>query len=307
MKVLVTGGAGFIGSHIVDLLIEEGYKPVVIDNLSTGNPEFLQENVSIYKEDISSVKLEEIFARERPDVVIHHAAQVDVSRSLQNPYSDAQTNIIGTIRLLECCKKFNVKKIIYASSCAIYGDAGDISIKEEFPKMPISFYGISKYTPELYIKKFHKLYGLTYTILRYANVYGPRQTPKGEGGVVSIFIQNLKEGDQPTIFGDGQQTRDFVYVKDVARANLLALYDGDNETFNIGCNRETSINKLFQLITSLLNKQLTPVHSSKREGDIRNSRLDFTKAIQHLGWSPHYNLITGLKETIDYFGISLST
>ncbi|WP_273834666.1 NAD-dependent epimerase/dehydratase family protein [Guptibacillus sedimenti] len=298
MKVLVTGGAGFIGSHIVDLLIDEGYQPVVVDNLSTGNLGFLHEKVPFYKENITSSNLEAIFAKERPDIVIHHAAQVDVSQSIQNPYDDAVSNIIGTIQLLDCCIKFKVKKFIYASSCAVYGDAGDLSINEGYPIQPISFYGISKYTPELYIKRFQQLYGLTYTILRYANVYGPRQTPKGEGGVVSIFREQLKDNKQPIIFGDGQQTRDFVYVKDVARANILALKKGQNEIFNIGCNTKTNINDLFKLMNTMTKKQLLPKYKPQRKEDIRFSQLNNNKATQLLGWKPKYDLTSGLEDTI---------
>ena len=190
MKVLVTGGVGFIGSHIVDTLIEAGYKVVVVDNLSTGKKEYLNDKAMFYHIDLHSKQLEEVFAKELPDFVIHEAAQVDVSISINDPYYDAYSNILGTIYLLELSRKYHVKKIIYASSSAVYGETGDYSIQESSIIQPISFYGASKYTPEQYIQLYQKLYGLSYTIFRYANVYGPRQTPKGEGGVISIFVKN---------------------------------------------------------------------------------------------------------------------
>ena len=187
MKVLVTGGAGFIGSHVVELLIQSGYEPLVVDNLRSGKREHVPSNVCFIDLDISSPQIEDVFAREKPDVVIHLAAQVDVAYSIQNPVEDANQNILGTIRLLECCKKYDVKKFILSSSCAVYGEKDDCSILETFSIQPQSFYGISKYTSELYIQIFNILHNVPFTILRYANVYGPRQTSKGEGGVISIF------------------------------------------------------------------------------------------------------------------------
>ena len=233
MKVLVTGGAGFIGSHIVDTLIESGYEVVVVDNLSSGKKEYLNDKAIFYDLDLHSKQIEDVFEKELPDFVIHEAAQVDVSISIHHPYFDAYSNILGTIHLLELSRKYHVKKVIYASSCAVYGETGDYSIQENSKIQPISFYGASKYTPELYIQLYQKLYGLPYTILRYANVYGPRQTPKGEGGVISIFVQKLLKNENLIIYGYGTQTRDFVYVKDVAHANLLVLTKGGKS--NIQC------------------------------------------------------------------------
>ncbi|WP_026565577.1 NAD-dependent epimerase/dehydratase family protein [Bacillus sp. UNC41MFS5] len=301
MKVLVTGGAGFIGSHVVDLLIQSGYEPIVVDNLRSGNREFVPPNVRFIKMDISSPKIEEVFAREKPDVVIHLAAQVDVAYSVKNPVEDANQNILGTIRLLTCSHKFKVKKFIFSSSCAIYGEKDDCSIKETFPVQPLSFYGISKYTSELYIQAFLQLFQLPYTILRYANVYGPRQSSIGEGGVISIFLKKVLNGEAPHILGDGEQTRDFVYVKDVARANVLSIEKGTNGIFNIGTNSKTSINQLFQIITSLTNSNLSPILMPEREGDIRYSRLDNTKAVNLLAWKPDFDLQTGLNETLNYY------
>ncbi|MFP5110355.1 NAD-dependent epimerase/dehydratase family protein [Neobacillus sp. C211] len=302
MRVMVTGGAGFIGSHIVDLLITEGHEVIVVDNLSTGNKEFVNNRATFYVANICSPQLEGIFSKENPEYVIHQAAQVDVAKSIQDPVFDAQTNILGTIRLLECCRKFNVRKIVYASSCAAYGETDDRSIKESSMTEPISYYGISKHTPERYIQLYSQFYKLPFTILRYANVYGPRQTPKGEGGVVAIFLQKALKGEQLTIYGNGEQTRDFVYVKDVAAANLLALGKGNNEIINIGLNQKTSINQLFGVISSLGEIPLgVPVYLPARNGDILYSQLNNAKALQLLGWKPRYDLLSGLKETKQFY------
>ncbi|MDR7240106.1 NAD-dependent epimerase/dehydratase family protein [Neobacillus drentensis] len=301
MKVLVTGGAGFIGSHVVDLLIQSGYEPIVVDNLMSGKRDNVPPNVRFIDVDISSPQLEDIFAKEKPDVVIHLAAQVDVAYSIQNPVEDATQNILGTIRLLTCCHKYNVKKFIFSSSCAVYGEKDDCSIKETFPILPQSFYGISKYTSEMYIQIFNILHNVPFTILRYANVYGPRQSSKGEGGVISIFFKKVLNGESPFIYGDGEQTRDFVYVKDVALANVLAIEKGTNEIFNIGCNSKTSINELYQMTTSLASLNIPSISMPVRKGDIRYSRLDNTKAINLLSWNPVYELQAGLNETLKYY------
>lgn len=301
IKVLVTGGAGFIGSHIVDLLDEQGYKVIVVDNLSTGTSSYLPSNIKLYELDLRSETLESVFQQERPEFVIHQAAQVDVHQSVIDPVKDAENNILSTIRLLTYCHKYGVKKIIYASSCAIYGETADISILESFVIQPISFYGISKFTPEMYIRCFYDLFGLSYTILRYSNVYGPRQIPKGEGGVVSIFFRKLLSGESPYIFGDGNQTRDFVYVRDVAMANVLALYKGTNEILNISSNEKVSINQLYHLITSIMSINISPSYGPARQGDIQYSQLDNIKAKQVLGWEPTYNLISGLQECFQYY------
>ncbi|MEH7308222.1 NAD-dependent epimerase/dehydratase family protein [Neobacillus drentensis] len=301
MKVLVTGGAGFIGSHVVDLLIQSGYEPIVVDNLVSGNREFVQPNVRFINMDICSPQIETVFVREKPDVVIHLAAQVDVAFSVQNPVDDANQNILGTIRLLDCCHKFNVQKFIFASSCAVYGIKDECSIKETFSIQPQSFYGISKYSSELYIQTFSQLFQLPYTILRYANVYGPRQSSKGEGGVISIFFKKMLKGESPYIFGDGEQTRDFVYVKDVAYANIMSIEKGTNGIFNIGTNSKTSINDLFQEVKSLTSTNISPIVMPERKGDIRYSRLDNTSAVNLLSWKPIFDLQTGLNETLKYY------
>lgn len=301
-KVLVTGGAGFIGSHIVKLLLNKGYEVVVVDNLTTGQFENISSfNVPFYKTDIVSSELKDIFSKEKPNYVIHHAAQVDVTKSINLPTYDAETNIIGTINLLSCCCQYDVDKIIYASSCAVYGYTGDSPITEDFPIQPISFYGISKSVPEMYIRQFHDFYGLKYTIFRYANVYGPRQTSKGEGGVISIFTTKALKREQPIIYGNGEQTRDFIYVEDIAKANALALDKGDNEIFNIGTNQKTSINELYNKVNVLRPFAHSAKYSSPREGDILHSRLSYVKAKKILGWKPSVSLERGIQETLKYY------
>ena len=301
MKVLVTGGAGFIGSHVVETLINWGHEPVVADNFLSGKREFVHPKVRVYDIDITSPKLKEVFEKEKPKAVIHLAAQVDVAFSIKDPVTDAYHNILGTINLLTCCHRYNIQKFIFSSSCAVYGDKDDISIPETSPIHPLSYYGISKYTSELYIQIFNSLHHLPFTVLRYANVYGPRQTPKGEGGVVSIFFQKILKGESPYIFGDGEQTRDFVFVKDVAAANVLSIEKGTNEIFNIGSNTKTSINDLFRMISKAESKQISAIYMPNREGDIRYSCLDNRKAANLLGWQPSFDLFTGLDETLKYY------
>ncbi|MBM7622993.1 SDR family oxidoreductase [Sporohalobacter salinus] len=301
MKVLVTGGAGFIGSHIVDELIKEGADVIVVDNLSTGCLDNVNSKAKFYEIDIRDEELKGVFAEQDIDYVIHQAAQIDIQKSIQEPTFDAQNNIEGTINLLEACREYKVKKIIYASSAAVYGSPEYLGIDEEHPVKPISLYGISKHTPEHYIKTYKQLYDLDYTILRYANVYGPRQDPKGEGGVISIFVDAMLEGKKPTIFGDGQQTRDFIYVKDIAQANLAALKRADNKVLNISCHTQTSINELVTEMNQILGSNLEADYEDERPGDIRHSYLTNQKAIKQLDWQPEYDLETGLRRTLTYY------
>ncbi|MBU0536065.1 MAG: NAD-dependent epimerase/dehydratase family protein, partial [Nanoarchaeota archaeon] len=247
MKVVVTGGAGFIGSHIVDILISKGYDVVVVDNLSTGKKDNINPKARFYEVDITnSPFLVKVFEKEKPDFVIHEAAQINVRKSVSEPVFDAITNIIGTIELLELCREHKVKKIVYAGSGgACYGEPEQIPCNELHPVNPICHYGVSKHAAEHYFFLYKYLYRIDYVILRYSNVYGPRQDPKGEAGVISIFLDKIKNQEKPNIFGDGEQTRDYVYVSDVARENLLAL-ESQSQTsiFNIGTGRETSVNQL---------------------------------------------------------------
>ena len=301
MNILVTGGAGFIASHIVDKLIAVGHRVAVMDNLSTGSISNVTSKARFYEVDILDKKINEIIKAEKPQVVIHHAAQIDIQKSLQDPVFDGQVNILGTINLLKACINHGVEKIIYASSAAVYGDPEYLPVDELHPVGPISYYGISKHTPEHYIETFSRLHGLKYTVLRYANAFGPRQDPKGEGGVVSIFVDKLLKGDNPTIFGDGLQTRDFVYVDDIARANVFAIDRGDNEIINISSNARTSVSELFETMRELTGLRLQPCFEAARAGDILHSALDNKKARDLLNWTPAYNLAVGLKETIEYY------
>ncbi len=303
MKVLVTGGAGFIGSHIVDRLMEEGYDVVIIDNLSTGKEENLNPRARFYRLDIQSPSLEEVFRKERPDYVSHQAAQIDVRRSVSDPLFDARVNVLGTINLLENCVKYKVKKVIFASSGgAIYGEQELFPAPETHPLKPISPYGITKLAGEHYLYYYKIVYDLNYVSLRYANVYGPRQDPFGEAGVVAIFIQKMLNGGQPVINGDGEQTRDFVYVEDVARANILAFKNNTKESvFNIGTGVETTINQIFHSLRGIINPEIKELHGPPKDAEQRRSVVDSTRAKIELNWEPEVRLSEGLKRTVRSF------
>ena len=301
MSVLVTGGAGFIGSNIVDGLIEEGHKVIVVDNLSTGKKENLNEEAEFYQLDIRDQGLEKVFKQYDITHVIHHAAQIDVQHSIKDPLFDAQNNILGTINVLEMAKKYKVEKIIYASSAAVYGEPDYLPVDEEHPIKAMSPYGITKHTPEHYIKMYSELYNLKYTIFRYSNVYGPRQDPKGEGGVVSIFVDKMLAEERPVIFGDGQQTRDFIHVYDIIKANLLALEKGDNILVNISTESRDSVNDLVDYLNEVLPYNLEAVYEDARKGDILHSSLANDKAKELLDWTPDYDLRAGLEQTVEYY------
>jgi UDP-glucose 4-epimerase len=301
MNILVTGGAGFIGSNLVDSLIEEGHHTGVIDNLSSGKRGNVHPQSEFFEIDIANPLLGEVFASFKPDLVIHHAAQIDVRRSILYPDLDAAANIMGTISLLELCRRFEVRKIIYASSAAVYGAPQFLGITEDHPKRPQSFYGVSKFAVEPYIDVYSQLYGLDYTILRYANVFGMRQDAKGEGGVVSIFIDKLLRKESPIIYGNGEQTRDFIYVKDIVRANLAAIDLGSQSIVNLGTNQQTSINDLLNLAALAMGEKVNPIYQEGRAGDIEHSRLDNSLAEKVLRWEPRYSLMMGLEETCAYY------
>ena len=299
MKILVTGGAGFIGSNIVDALIEKKHKVAIVDNLATGNMKNVNKKAKFYKVSVTDFnKIENIFKKEKFDVVIHHAAQLDVRKSVADPSFDADVNIKGTINILEACKRTKVKKIIFASSGGtIYGECSSKAPDEKAFANPLSPYGVAKLSVEHYIKCYSALYGLKYTVLRYANVYGPRQDPFGEAGVVAIFIGKMLKNDPVFIFGDGKQLRDYVYVKDVVSANLKALTKGNNEIINIGTHKTFSVNQLAK-ITNYKNK---PIYKPKRSGELLKSFLNISKANKVLNWQPKTNIVTGLKNTVDFF------
>ena len=305
MNILVTGGAGFIGSNLVDRLIGKGDKVVIIDNLSTGKIENVRNGAKFYQLDICNKKIVDVFKKENIDIVYHKAAQVDVQKSIENPIFDGNVNILGTINILEACKATNAKKIIYSSSAAVYGDPKYLGIDEEHPINPISYYGISKYTPENYMRMYNELYNIDYTILRYSNVYGIGQESKGEGGIIDIFIKKLLKGESPIIFGDGSITRDFIYVEDIVEANIKALNRGSKEVFNIGTGKETSIKELFHMIKKIMDIDIKAEYGKEQKGDIKNSFFNINKAKEKLGWTPQYRLKEGLIKTIKYYEESL--
>tara|TARA_Y100000034_G_scaffold79823_1_gene95801 strand:+ start:12280 stop:13185 length:906 start_codon:yes stop_codon:yes gene_type:complete len=298
-KALVTGGAGFIGSWVVDYLIHEGFNVIVIDNLSTGSKDNLNKKAKFYELDIKDKNILEIFEKEKPEYVYHLAAQINVRESIKDPLEDSKTNVLGSLNILNSCIKHNVKKFIFSSTGgAIYGDDCKIPTSEEEKEGPLSPYGISKLTIEKYLKFYKDVYGLDYVSLRYSNVYGPRQNSKGEAGVVSIFINKLILGETPIINGSGKQTRDYIYVKDVAKANILAL--NLSGIFNVGTSKETNVNELFRKITENRGIQTKAIHGPEIKGEQMRSCLDSTKLIEK-GWKIEYNLDKGLKETIEYF------
>ncbi|WP_409344174.1 NAD-dependent epimerase/dehydratase family protein [Paenibacillus sp. MBLB4367] len=301
MRVMVTGGAGFIASHLVDSLIELGHEVAVVDNMSTGKNDFLNKTAKFYNFDITSSTLNYAFKDFNPEIVYHHAAQIDVQHSLKDPVFDAKVNILGTIALLEQCKAHEVRKVVYASSAAVYGHPDYLPVDEQHPLRPISYYGISKHTPEHYIQTYANLYDLDFTILRYANAYGIRQDPKGEGGVISIFLDKLLRGETPVIYGDGEQTRDFVYVKDIVSANIAALTRGSRALYNISYNLQTSVNELVHAMSEVMNIRVVPHYMPQRSGDIVHSRLNNSAAIRELGWEPTFSLRDGLAETCAYY------
>lgn len=301
-NILVTGGAGFIGSHVVDLLICEGHRVVVVDNLSTGRPENLNPEATFYKMDIRDEGLEKVFKNERPEVVIHHAAQVSVRNSVEDPVEDASINILGSLNLLEHSVKGKVKKFIFASTGgAIYGEQEYFPADEGHPQMPVSPYGVAKLSVERYLHFYREVYGLNYVSLRYSNVYGPRQDPYGEAGVVAIFTEKMLSGVQPVINGTGEQTRDFLYVGDAARANLLALREGVSGVFNIGTGRETSINRLFHLLKGLIGDDIGAHHGPPKKGEQFRSSLNPEKAEKIMGWRPEIPIEEGLRLTVESF------
>ncbi|NOY77130.1 MAG: SDR family oxidoreductase [Calditrichaeota bacterium] len=302
MKVLVTGGAGFIGSNIVDALISAGHKVVVVDNLYMGRLKNLNPKAKFYLLDLRADELEKVFALEKFDAVFHEAAQMDVRRSVENPIFDAEVNVLGTLNVLQNSVKNGVKKIIFASTGgAIYGEQDYFPADENHPNRPVSPYGITKLTVEKYLYFYKLTYGLQHVILRYANVYGPRQNPHGEAGVVAIFIEKMLLGEQPIINGDGTQTRDFVFVDDVVRANLLALDYPESDVFNVGTAIETDVNTIFRELNTIIGKNIPETHGPAKEGEQQRSVIDYSKTKKLLGWEPKVSLQEGLRKTVDYF------
>jgi UDP-glucose 4-epimerase len=301
-KILVTGGAGFIASHVVDALIEQGHDVVIVDDLSGGNKANINPRAKFYQTDIRSSNLNEIFSKEKPEIVSHHAARTSVIRSLSEPADDAEVNIVGSLNLLQNCIKWRVKKIIYASSGgAIYGEPVYLPCDENHPIAPLSPYGVSKYAVELYIRSYLNNYGLNYTILRYANVYGPRQISTGEAAVIAKFSYQMLRGFDISINGNGEQERDFVHVKDIVRANILAMGQPDNRIYNLGTGKSVSINHIFLLLKSLTNYRNEPHYVAETKGEIFKTSLTAFKAKQELGWVPEITLEDGLKITLAFY------
>ncbi|KAA3620006.1 MAG: NAD-dependent epimerase/dehydratase family protein [Calditrichaeota bacterium] len=302
MKTLVTGGAGFIGSHIVDALLEKGHDVAIVDSMITGQKDNINPDAKFFQLDIRSEELGDLLKQEKFDAVIHQAAQMDVRKSVEDPRFDADTNIMGTINLLRACAESGVKRFQFASTGgASYGEQSEFPATEEHPQWPDSPYGITKLACERYINYFSQSYGMSYALLRYANVYGPRQNPHGEAGVVAIFCKLLLADKQPIINGDGKQTRDFVYVSDVVQANLRALEHNDNFYLNVGTGIETDINTIFHELNSGIGTQKLEKHAPAKTGEQVRSVLSFAKTKEILGWEPQVDLKTGINETIKFF------
>ncbi len=302
MKVLVTGGAGFIGSHVCDAFVRAGHEVVALDNLSSGRKENLDPRVRLEVMDIRSPEAAQLIRAERPQVMCHLAAQMDVRRSVEDPRFDADANILGFLNLLEASRVAGVQKVVFSSTGgAIYGEQDVYPAPESHATRPVSPYGVSKAAGELYLGYYKAQYGMKFVALRYANVYGPRQNPHGEAGVVAIFCKRLLAGQECTIYGEGKQTRDFVYVEDVARANQLAVEKDFSGAINIGTGLETDINRLYTLLAEASGAPRPALHAPGKPGEQLRSCVDNALARKVLGWQPGVELADGLRRTMDYF------
>jgi UDP-glucose 4-epimerase len=301
MKTLVTGGAGFIGSHLVDALLAQGDDVAIVDNLATGKREYVNSLARFYEVDICSPRVREVIEAERPEVVFHQAAQASVKVSTDDPIHDTQVNVVGLLTVLEACVSAGARKVVFASSGATYGNPDYLPIDENHLQRPGSPYGISKMVAEHYLRYYAADRGLQFTALRYGNVYGPRQDPYGEAGVVAIFTNQLLAGEVPVIHWDGEQVRDYVYVEDVAKANLLAAHKGDGRCYSIGTGIGTSVNEIYRMICEVLECAVTPRRGDRRAGDLRAARFDASLARSELGWEPAVPLTDGLRRTSALF------
>lgn len=300
MKILVTGGAGFIGSNIVDAYIEAGHEVAILDNLITGKKQNINPKAKFYEVDIRTKQVADVLNEFKPEIVNHLAAQIDVRKSVTDPAFTEDVNVMGGINMIEAAVRAKVKKIVFSSTGgAIYGE---ISAKEgateEHPQDPISPYAITKRSLEMFLYFYHVTYGIKYTVLRYGNVYGPRQDPLGEAGVIAIFIGKLAKNQDPTIFGDGEQLRDYVYVGDVARANLIALTRGEGQIYNVGSGIGTSVNELFAHLKSIMKFPGKAVYAPPRTGELTRSVLNAKKIEKALGWKPQMDIRKGLELTV---------
>lgn len=303
MKILVTGGAGFIASHITDTYIEHGHQVVIVDSLETGRKSNINPRAKFYQMDIRDEGLEKVFAEEKPDVVNHHAAQMDVRRSVADPKFDADVNVVGSLNLLEAARKHGVKHVLYSSSGGtVYGEPDYVPCDEGHPIQPICPYGATKYIFEVYLAMYQQMYGIRYTVFRYPNVYGPRQDPHGEAGVVAIFTGQMLQNQPVKIFGDGKNERDFVFVKDIARASLLATEnDFGSNIFNLGSETPTSVNQIFDGLKQITGYPQEVIYAPARLGETRRIFLTAQRAKKILNWGPQVSLHDGLSETVEYF------
>ncbi|MGQ9684375.1 MAG: NAD-dependent epimerase/dehydratase family protein [Anaerolineae bacterium] len=304
MRILVTGGAGFIGSHVVEAYLAAGHEVAVLDNLTlvgSGKREYVPAGVRFYEVDIRGEALREAMADFRPQAVSHHAAQASVKISMDDPTYDAEVNVLGLVNVLRACSQAQVEHFIYVSSAATYGTPESLPLNEESPQNPESAYGITKLAGEWYTRMWHASYGLGYTIFRYANVFGPRQDPMGEAGVIAIFTHRMLSGEPVRIDWDGEQAKDYVYVGDIARANVLALERGRNQTYCLGAGAPTSVNALYERLSALTGTRVPIMRAPKRPGDVRLQYFDPSRARDVLGWRPEVPLEQGLQETVEYF------
>jgi len=303
VKVLIAGGAGFIGSHIAELALTKGYEVVCLDNLSRGHKSNVPKGAKFVEADVLSKDVFAILEDEKPEIVCHHAAQINVRTAIEDPVYDAQQNILGLLNLMEASRKAGVEKVVFASSGgAIYGEQESFPATEEHRIQPLSPYGITKLTGEKYLDFYRNIHSMKTVALRYSNVYGPRQDSKGDAGVVAIFATSFLAGEKPVIFGDGEQTRDYVYVKDVARANLMAFDSAmSGGVFNIATGVETSVNELFRLVNEKAGTAVVPTYGEARDGEVLRSSLDASLAGKLLNWQPLVMLDAGLIETVQWF------
>lgn len=302
MNILITGGAGFIGSNVADAFINDGHNVIILDNFSSGKDENVNSKAKVYRMDIQDAAVENIFRDEKIEVMCHLAAQMDVRKSVADPKFDASVNVLGFLNLMEQGRKYGLKKVIFSSTGgAIYGEQDFFPADENHPMRPLSPYGITKLTTEKYLFFYKEIYGIDHVILRYANIYGPRQNPHGDAGVVAIFTLKMLKGEQPIINGDGKQTRDYVFVGDVVKANVLALkYTGSN-IFNIGTGIETDVNQLFNHIKKLTGSSAEEKHIPAKAGEQMRSVISSKKINEMLGWKPTVTVEEGLKRTVEFF------